>query len=83
MSDFDPGEYTVDEVKTYVEEHPDEVDDVLEKEVGGKDRSTLVNWLGKFGSDDEPDEPEESDGGENPGFNPHNVEAPEEPDRAP
>lgn len=35
---FDPSEHTVDEVNAYVEEHPDELDSVLELERAGKAR---------------------------------------------
>ena len=45
VSDFDPGEHTVDEVKEYVESHPDELEAVYEAEYSGKGRSTLVTWL--------------------------------------
>ena len=39
---FDPGEHTVAEVEAYLDEHPDERDDVLEAERAGKCRVTLV-----------------------------------------
>lgn len=42
---YDPSEHTVDEVKSYVEEHPDECEAVLDAEQEGKDRITLVEWL--------------------------------------
>lgn len=42
---FDPGEHTVDEVKAYVGEHPDERQAVLDAERAGKNRTTLVEWL--------------------------------------
>ena len=46
MSDtYDPGEHTVEEVKEYVGEHPDETQDILSAEQGGKARVTLVDWL--------------------------------------
>ena len=40
-----PGEHTVDEVKAYVDEHPDERQAVLDAEAAGKNRVTLVDWL--------------------------------------
>ena len=46
--EFDPGEHTVDEVKDYVTEHPDEVDDVHAAEDEGKARVTLLTWLEEF-----------------------------------
>ena len=42
---FDPAEGTIDDVRAYVEAHPDELEDVLAAEKAGKDRSTLVAWL--------------------------------------
>lgn len=42
---YDPADYTVEDVKAYVEDNPDERDAVLEAERGGKDRVTLVEWL--------------------------------------
>lgn len=42
---FDPSEHTIDEVKDYVDAHPDEVDAVLNAEQAGKGRVTLVEWL--------------------------------------
>jgi hypothetical protein len=56
---MDPDEHTVDEVKEYVEEHPDEAQDVLDAEREGKNRSTLVTWLedrlqAEEGSSEEP-----------------------------
>lgn len=39
---FDPGEHTVAEVEAYLEEHPDEREVVLELEVEGKARSSLL-----------------------------------------
>jgi hypothetical protein len=46
---FDPGAATVDEVKAYVEAHPDETEAVHRAEVSGKNRSTLVAWLEEHG----------------------------------
>lgn len=47
---FDPGEHTVDEVKDYVDANPDEAQDVLDAELDGKNRVTLVEWLTDDGS---------------------------------
>lgn len=40
---FDPGEHTVQEVKDYLAEHPDELDAVLEAELAGKARTTILD----------------------------------------
>lgn len=45
---YDPGDFTVAEVQTYVEEHPDEATDIYDAEVAGKNRVTLVEWLETF-----------------------------------
>jgi hypothetical protein len=42
---YDPGAHTVGEVLEYAADHPDEVDDILERERNGKNRSTLVDAL--------------------------------------
>lgn len=42
---YDPSDHTVDEVKTYVEENPDQREAVLAAEQDGKNRSTLVDAL--------------------------------------
>jgi exonuclease VII small subunit len=42
---YDPGEHTVDEVKEYVGDNPEQTDEVLAAEQAGKNRSTLVEWL--------------------------------------
>ena len=42
-SDFDPGDHTVAEVEAYLDEHPDEIDRVLEAERAGKNRTTLLS----------------------------------------
>lgn len=42
---FDPADGTVDEAKTFVEEHPEAAQEVLEAERDGKDRTTLTSWL--------------------------------------
>lgn len=67
MSEMDPGEHTVDEVKKYAEEHPDEVQDILDAEREGKNRTSLVTWLegqpraGESVDQPEQDQPEESE----------------------
>lgn len=43
--EFDPADHTVDEVLAYIDEHPDELDDVLAAEEDGKNRVTLVDKL--------------------------------------
>lgn len=42
---YNPGDHKVDEIKAYVEEHPEEAQAVLEAEQGGENRSTLVKAL--------------------------------------
>lgn len=42
---FDPADHTVDEVKKYIADHPDEVQRVYDLEVDGKARTTLLDWL--------------------------------------
>lgn len=42
---FDPAEHTVVEVEEYVEANPGERQAVLDAELAGKGRSTLVDWL--------------------------------------
>jgi hypothetical protein len=49
--DFDPADHTVDEVKAYVEEHPETADAILELELEGKDRSGLTTFLETFNED--------------------------------
>jgi len=44
-SGFDPGEHTVDDVKAYIDANPDQAQTVLDAEVAGKNRTTLVDWL--------------------------------------
>ena len=43
--EFDPGDYTVDEVKEYVDANPDSAREILDAEIAGKNRSTLVTYL--------------------------------------
>lgn len=45
MVGFDPAAHTVDEVKAYADEHPEEIEELLEAEEAGKNRITLVDWL--------------------------------------
>jgi len=47
---FDPGEHTVADVEAYLDEHPDEIDRVLQAERDGKNRTTLLNL---YSDDDE------------------------------
>jgi hypothetical protein len=42
---YDPGEFTVADVQTYVDGHADELDAILAAERAGKDRTTLIDWL--------------------------------------
>ncbi len=42
---FDPGKNTFDQVKAYVNDHPDQVQAVYDAEVAGKNRSSLLDWL--------------------------------------
>lgn len=42
---YDPGGYTVDEVKAYVEANPDQRAAVTAAEQAGKARTTLLDWL--------------------------------------
>lgn len=51
--DFDPADYTVEEVKAYVEANPETADAVLELESNGKNRSGLLSFLENFDTDSE------------------------------
>ena len=42
---FNPGDHTVEDVKAYVEAHPDDADEVYEAELAGKARTTLLDWF--------------------------------------
>ena len=42
---YDPAAHTVGEVQEYVSEHPDQLEEMYEAEVAGKNRSSLVTWL--------------------------------------
>ena len=46
---FDPGDHTVDEVKTHVEANPDQTAAVTKAEESGKARSSLLDWLATQG----------------------------------
>lgn len=52
-ADYDPGDHTVDEVKAYVAEHPEDLEGVLAAELNGKQRQSLLSFLDEF--DEEPD----------------------------
>lgn len=43
--DFDPSTRTIDQVKAYVNDHPDQVQAVYDAEVAGKNRTSLLDWL--------------------------------------
>jgi hypothetical protein len=45
VEEYDPADHTVAEVEEYAEAHPDEVQDLLDAEVAGKNRSTLITFL--------------------------------------
>ena len=42
---FNPGDHTVAEVEDYVNANPDQAQAVLDAELAGKNRVTLVDWL--------------------------------------
>jgi hypothetical protein len=39
---YDPGEYTVEQVNTYLDKHPDQRDAVLKSEAAGKARAGIL-----------------------------------------
>jgi hypothetical protein len=43
--EFDPGAHTIDEVKAYVTDHPDDAQRVRAAELEGKARAKLLAWL--------------------------------------
>jgi hypothetical protein len=45
IPEFDPGDHTVAEVEQYVADHPDQREAVLDAELAGKNRTTLVGSL--------------------------------------
>ncbi len=47
---FDPEVHTIPEVQSFVNEHPDLVQDVLTAEASGRNRKTLIEWLDHYGS---------------------------------
>jgi len=51
--DFDPTNHTVEEVKTFVTDNPEQADAVLELELNGKNRSGLLSWLDNFNPENE------------------------------
>ena len=42
---FDPGAHTVAEVEEYVDQHPEQAQELLDAEIAGKNRTTLVSYL--------------------------------------
>jgi len=46
--DFDPADFNIDEVKQYVEENPETAGAILELELNGKERATLLSFLDSF-----------------------------------
>lgn len=42
---YDPAAHTVEEVKQFVTDHPDEVQAIYDAEVAGKNRTSLISWL--------------------------------------
>jgi hypothetical protein len=51
--DFDPADYTVEEVKEYVAANPQTADAILELESNGKGRSGLLSFLDNFTPENE------------------------------
>lgn len=49
----DPANATVEQVKDYVTENPDERDRILAEEQAGQNRVTLTEWLETHGDPDE------------------------------
>lgn len=49
--DYDPADHNVEEVEEFVTANPETVDAVLELELNGKGRSTLLSWLDNFESE--------------------------------
>jgi len=45
---FDPSAHNVQDVKDFVQSHPDEAQAVLDLEVASQNRVTLVSWLESF-----------------------------------
>lgn len=45
MSNYNPADHTIDEVKEYIEGHPGEAEAIRTAEETGKNRSTLMDWL--------------------------------------
>jgi hypothetical protein len=51
--DYDPADYTVEEVKAHVTENPEQADAILELESNGKGRSGLLSFLDNFTPENE------------------------------
>jgi hypothetical protein len=58
---YDPGQYTVDEVKSYVEDNLTEAQSIRDAEAAGKNRSTLISWLDEQMGGTPEEAPEEPD----------------------
>ena len=43
--DFNPADHTIEEIKKYVGDYPDEAQRIYDAEYGGKARQTLLDWL--------------------------------------
>ena len=42
---YDPAAHTVSEVQDYIIDHPDQLDEMYEAELAGKNRTTLITWM--------------------------------------
>lgn len=51
--DFDPADHNVDDVKAYVEAHPEAAEAILELEENGKQRSGVMSFIENFDAEDE------------------------------
>ena len=51
--DFDPADHNVDDVKAYIEQHPEQADAVLELELEGKERSGVLSFIENFDPESE------------------------------
>ena len=51
--DFDPADYTIEEVKEFVTSNPQTVALVIELEGAGKNRSGLLSWLDQVEGDEQ------------------------------
>ena len=63
MTDFDPADHTIQEVRDYLADHPDETAAVraAEEARGDEARTTLLNSLSAQAADDDVDETAEGD----------------------